>query len=259
MKKESKKGVASKKKTIPKKNIRKKDKKQIRKVTNKKVVKTKKIRKIRYGRIFLSLFLFILMIYLLSFFLKFPIRNIYIYNNQILSDQEIIDLAGLRNYPSIFSKTASSIERQLEKNISIKKAIVQKKKLKEIHIQIEENYPLFFDSSKNRTILKSKEETEENVGGPILINYVPDTIYGLLSEKMLVIDYAILNRVSEMKYDPNTVDEERFLFTMNDGNYVYLTLEKFDKINNYVDIIKNFENQKGILYLDSGEYFKIFE
>lgn len=46
---------------------------------------------------------------------------------------------------------------------------------------------------------------------------------------------------------------------MNDGNYVYLTLTSFKKINNYVDILKNFENQKGILYLDSGEYFQVLE
>ncbi|MBD9085093.1 cell division protein FtsQ, partial [bacterium] len=68
-----------------------------------------------------------------------------------------------------------------------------------------------------------------------------------------------LKRISEIKYDPNSVDEERFLFTMNDGNYVYLTLIHLEKINNYVDILKNFENKKGILYLDSGEYFKVME
>ena len=45
---------------------------------------------------------------------------------------------------------------------------------------------------------------------------------------------------------------------MNDGNYVYLTLKKFDNINKYVDMIKSFDNKKGILHLDSGEYFKQF-
>ena len=46
---------------------------------------------------------------------------------------------------------------------------------------------------------------------------------------------------------------------MNDGNYVYLTLNKFLKINSYLDIVKEFNNKKGILYLDSGEYFKILQ
>ena len=76
---------------------------------------------------------------------------------------------------------------------------------------------------------------------------------------MSKINRDILNRISEIKYDPNSVDKERFIFTMNDGNYVYLTLIHFEKINNYVEILKNFESQKGILYLDSGEYFQVYE
>ena len=46
---------------------------------------------------------------------------------------------------------------------------------------------------------------------------------------------------------------------MDDGNYVYLTLSKLSSVNNYVSIIKNFESKKGILFLDSGEYFQILE
>lgn len=236
----------------------KKDKKRknVKKVNNK---RTKKRFKIRYGRIFLSLLIVFLVFYLIFSVAKFPIKNIFIYNNQILSDQEIIDMAGISNYPSILSKTTREMEKRLEKNIYIKKAKVTKKKLKEIHIVIEENYCVFYDTSKNVSILKNKEEVEGLLNCPILINYVPDKIYNDFIDKMVKIDKNVINRISEIKYDPNSVDEERFLFTMSDGNYVYLTLMYFDKINNYVDIIKNFKNQKGILYLDSGEYFKVFE
>ena len=76
---------------------------------------------------------------------------------------------------------------------------------------------------------------------------------------MGLLNKDILIRISEIKYDPNDIDNERFYLTMNDGNYVYLTLNKFDKINNYLEIVKTFNNKKGILYLDSGEYFEIFD
>ena len=72
---------------------------------------------------------------------------------------------------------------------------------------------------------------------------IPDTLYEKFIKKISEIDYDVLKRVSEIKYDKNEVDETRFLFTMNDGNYVYLT----------------FNNSKGVLYLDSGEYFEIFK
>ena len=76
---------------------------------------------------------------------------------------------------------------------------------------------------------------------------------------MQKINKEVLERISEIKYDPNDVDTERFLFMMDDGNYVYITLSKIENINNYINIIKNFNSKKGILYLDSGEYFKILD
>ena len=79
--------------------------------------------------------------------------------------------------------------------------------------------------------------------------------------KFLSLNMDVITRISEVKYDPNNVDNERFLLTMNDGNFVYLTLAYFDKMDSYVsirlDIISKYGEKKGILYLDSGEYFKI--
>lgn len=230
-----------------------------RKTNKKKNIKKVKKRKIRFGRIFLVLIILFLLFYLLANIFKFPIKNIYVKGNNILSDQEIIEITQIENYPSIFSKSSNEMKKRLEKNIYIKKAKITKKYLREVHITIEDNYPLFYDSDKKKTILLNKKKTTEKLNAPLLINYVPDTIYNLFLEKMSSLDYDTIKRISEIKYDPNEVDEERFLLTMSDGNYVYLTLEKFEVINNYVDIIKTFNNKKGILYLDSGEYFKIME
>ena len=221
-------------------------------------IKKKKI-KIRYGRLLLALLIFGLIIYLISKYLNFPIKNIFIYDNTLFTDQEIIDMAQISNYPSIITTKNTTIKKRLEKNALIKKATIVKRKLKEVHITIEENYPLFYDSTNKKVILKDKSEESLDIPTTVLINYIPDTIYKDFVDKMTIIDREILNRISEIKYDPNSVDEERFLLTMNDGNYVYLTLIHFEKINNYVEILKKFENQKGILYLDSGEYFKVFE
>ncbi len=231
-------------------------KKKKRKVIKK---KQKKHIKIKYGRIILALIILGLFIYLIGQIFKFPIKNIYIYNNTILSDQEIIDIAHLNNYPSIISTTNFMVKNRLEKNVFIKSAKVYKKKLKEIHIKIEENYPLFYNSTSKKTVLSNKSLTTVEMISPVLVNYVPDTIYKDFLDEMSKIDRNVIDRISEIKYDPNSVDGERFIFTMNDGNYVYLTLIHFEKINNYVDILKNFENKKGVLYLDSGEYFQVYE
>lgn len=222
-----------------------------------------KVRKVRFGRILLVLTILFLLVYLVMQVFSFPIKNIYIAGNDFLSDQEIIELAHIEDYPSMFKYTKSEIEGNLEKNTYIKEAKVKKKNLKEIHITIEENKPLFYDSSKEKTILLDRTEVESDLNAPILLNYVPDTIYESFIDKLSLVDNNIMYKISEIKYDPNDVDDERFLLTMNDGNYVYLTLYKFEKINNYVDIIKEvltkYKKEKGTLFLDEGEYFEVFK
>ena len=70
---------------------------------------------------------------------------------------------------------------------------------------------------------------------------------------------AILLKISEIEYTPNEVDGERFTLTMNDGNLVYITLNKIEKINKYNSIYSNLNGKKGIIYLDFGDYIEIKE
>jgi len=246
---------------MKKKNKKKNVKKNI-KNKNKKIVKKKK-RKLRIGRILILFLIIILIIIIFKLFLKIPIKNFYVKGNINLTDQEIIDLSKLEDYPSLFKYSSKQIEENIESSDYIKKAIVKKKKLKEIHIEIEENIVLFYNTNTKKTVLLNKKEVTKELNGPILINYVPDKVYEKLIEQMSLIDIKILNRISEIKYDPSNVDKERFLFTMNDGNYVYITLEKLESINNYtkisLEIINKFGKKNGTLYLDAGEYFEIFD
>ena len=143
------------------------------------------------------------------------------------------------------------------KNVYIKKAKVIRPSLTKVVIEVEENLPLFYYLPKDKTILTDESEVDDNFPVPTVINYVPDKIYSKLLKAISEVDYNIVKRISEIMYDPNEVDEGRFYLTMNDGNGVYLTLNKFTRIDNYLDIIKEFDNKKGILYLDSGEYFEV--
>lgn len=216
----------------------------------------KKKRKIKYQNI-LAFFLFVyLIIFLIVKIINKNITNIYIINNNYLSDQMIIDIAGINNYPKTFIYTSNKIRRNLENDINIKSAKVYKKNLTEVYIEIIENRPLFYSVANNKTVLMDQSEVDIKYEVPILINYVPDVIYEEFKEQMSLINENVIKRISEIKYDPNEVDDERFSLSMIDGNYVYLTLNKYNKLNNYIEIIKKF-NEKGILYLDSGEYFEI--
>lgn len=226
---------------------------------------TKKVKRkrIRFGRVFLSIIFVALIVYLVSNYVKFPLKSIFIYNNQLLSDQEIIDMAGISNYPSIFDINHLKLEKKLKKNIYIKDVKIKLKHFREIDIYITENTPLFYNSSNGKTVFLNAKEQTGMLDVPVLINYVPDTIYSQFVEKMGKIDYGILNKISEIKYDPSSVDDMRFLLLMTDGNYAYLTLDKFTKINKYSSIMEQvlgkYASQKGIIYLDEGEYFEVLK
>ena len=221
--------------------------------------KMKKKRKIKVKNV-LFVFIFIVLILLgLAFLTDVKINNIVIKGNSLYSDWEIIEKAGLSDYPSSLKTLSKTIEDRLERDDYIKKVDVERPSLTKVVINVEENLPLFYYLPASKTILADKTEVSDNFPVPTVINYVPDKIYSEFLTAISEVSYDIVKRISEIKYDPNEVDDGRFFLTMNDGNRVYLTLNKFKRIDDYLDIIKEFDNKKGILYLDSGEYFEVKE
>jgi len=216
-----------------------------------------KKRKLKMRNVFVFFIIVLIVLAIMSLLSTIKIKYIIVKNNSFYSDWQIIKLAGLDEYPETFSNFSSTIEKRLTKNSFITDAKVSKKWFTTVTIEVKENLPLYYYVPNSKTVLSDKKEINENFSVPTVINYIPDKIYKNFIAEMNAIDYSILTRMSEIKYDPNDVDEERFLITMNDGNYVYLTLDKYSKIDKYLEIIKKFDNKKGILYLDSGEYFKI--
>ncbi len=220
---------------------------------------TKKRRKLNLKKLLTFLIVTFLIIYTIIKIVNLKITNIYIYNNNILSDQEIIDLAGISDYPKSINNPTWTIEKNIEKSVYIKSVKVTKEKLTIIKIEVEENIPLFYNDVTKKVVLDNKKEVDKEFDVPKLLNFIPNDIYDEFINKMINVKSDILNRISEIKYDPNELDKERFLLIMKDGNYVYITLNRFETINNYVSIIKKFDNKKGILKLDAGNVFEYFD
>ncbi len=259
--KKKKKGTIPKSKTVKKQvkktPVKKQPKKTAQKAKVKKPVQKKKV-KIRYRRVLVALVIFMIFGFSLFLVCNAPITNLYVYGNTYYKDQTILELAGLANYPANITVMPSLIEKNLEKEELIKEAKV-KKWGRSVSITITENVPLFYYNSMNRTVLLDGTESTIQYSAPILINYVPDTQYESFLKAMQEVDLDVLERISEIKYDPDEVDDGRFLLSMRDGNYVYLTLSRFDAINSYINIIREFPGQKGILYLNAGNSFEVLE
>jgi cell division septal protein FtsQ len=221
-------------------------------------------KKRRVNKIFKVLFIILVLVFILYIFpcyiLDIRIKNIYIKNNNILTDKQIIEIANLEDYPNYYKINTFKIKKSLKSNPYIKDCKVYKGLFNKITIDITENKILFIRLDTKKIVFENKKEIDydkELLSVPYLINYVPDTKYNTLIDKLNKIDDEVLYKISEIKYDPNKYDEDRFLLYMDDDNYVYVTLTKMNLLNKYNEAITKFEGKKGTLYLDSGNYFEI--
>lgn len=230
---------------------------------DKKKIKVKvKKKKINFKKLLLLLLILYILYFFIDSILNYKITNIYILNNNIVSDNEIIKLAKLDNYPSFILSFKKKIKNNILKNDYIKDVIVEKKLFGKVYIKIEEEKVLYLNKSTNKLILSNGSNVDNiyNITTiPILINDIDKNIYNNVIKSFSKIDNKILLKISEIEYVPLEVDKERFLFYMNDSNYVYINLQKIESINKYEEIKNNLENKKGIIYLDSGNYFEVKE
>lgn len=227
----------------------------------KKIVKKRKIK-------LLPCLIVLLLIGGLSFgvyyYLQLPIYNLIVKNTTYLNDDYILELAGVKNYPSFWLSSTHEMEKKLEESPYISDVQIHRKFFHVLELDINENKPLFINNTNQTVVFSDKEEvvlTDEIdlFRIPRLINYVPDNKYKSFIQGMAHIKRDILGKISDIEYKPNDYDKDRFLLYMDDGNMVYLTLTKFDMINYYNDVLSQLENKKGILYLDSGNHFQIME
>lgn len=223
-----------------------------------KKVKVKVIKKkLKIKNIIITIIIFLLIISFGIDMINLPVKNIYITGNNLLNDKTIITLSDLNNYPPHISTFFTNIKGKILKNDYIKSVKVKRTISRKIYIEIEEYDPICI--YKEKLVLSSTK----SVNNTYNIDYVPyiinniDVIYDKFVSKFTKVDKDILLKISHIEYSPNEVDKERFLLYMTDSNYVYITLSKIDKINKYNSIVQKLENQKGIIYLDSGDYIEV--
>ena len=220
----------------------------------------RKKRKIKYKNLIFLIFIIGLVFFCFYAIFNINVKNIYVKGNELLTDQQVIDAAGLKNYPKIMSVNKKKLKSKIEDDVYINSAKIKFKKFRqEITIEVTENKPILFYEYDHTYLLSDGSEVSDKYVVPTLINQTPDTILKKLLTKLNSLDDDVLERISEIRYYPSNVDEELFYLIMNDGNYVYINFNSFNKLNNYIDILKAFDNKKGTLHLDSGDYLELFD
>lgn len=225
-----------------------------------KVIKKKKLR-------LLPFLIFIIVIAIIVFtcllILDTKVKNIIITGNEVLSDDEIIDLAGLTNYPSFYKTLNITMKNNITKEPLIKSVNINRKFYHIIEIKVEEYKILYKREDNGKYVLENNKEITLSKRTPYtiprLINEIPTNKLDIFIKYFKRIDLNIREKISEINYVPNEFDDDRFLLYMDDGNSVYMTITKFERLNYYNDVLPQLDGRKGILYLDSGNHFQIME
>ena len=224
----------------------------------KKVIKKKKLRLLPF---LIFIIIISIIVFVCLFILDTKVKNIIITGNEILSDDEIIEYAGLSNYPSFYKTLNSNFKDGIKKNPLIKDVDVNRSFYHVIEIKVKEYEILYKREDNGKYVLDNKKEItldkETPYVIPRLINEIPSTLLNRFIKYYKRIDLSIREKISEIKYDPNDYDKDRFLLYMDDGNSVYVTITKFERLNYYNDVLPQLDGKKGILYLDSGNHFQI--
>lgn len=216
-------------------------------------------KKFNFGKFILFILIICLIYFEIKYLCSIKTKNIIIVNNNYYSDEEIIETAGIEDYPKFITLSRKKIKNKLSSLDLIEDVEIKKEFGFVLRIIIKEKKILYYIRSNNEyKVSDNKNYSLDNVNGvPTLINYVPEEVEKKFVAKLKEIDSNIINMISEIEYNKTSYDSERFLLYMNDGNEVYITVSRTNLLNKYVEIVTKLDNKKGILYLDSGNYFEI--
>ena len=212
---------------------------------------------------FICFIIFLVIIYfVIDYVFSVRTKNIVVLNSNYYSDEIIIEIAGIEKYPEFLKLKKNDVKNKLKKLPLINDVKISKKFGYILELDIVEKKVLYLVRSSNKYKLNTNEEysSDDILNVPTLINFVPSDIEEEFIKELSKIDTNILNLISEIEYSVTDYDDERFILYMNDGNEVYVTNNRLHMLNKYISIMKKISSdKKGILYLDTGNYFKIKE
>ena len=225
-----------------------------------KIVKKKKLRILPF---LVFIIIISIIIFLALLLIDTKVKNIIITGNEVISDEEVITRSKLTNYPSFYKSSTKTMEKAIKENPIVKSVNIKREFYHIFNIEIKEYEILYKKEEDGKYVLENKEEITltNNIPYmiPKLINEIPNNKLKSFIKYYKRINKDIREKISEIKYDPNIYDKDRFLLYMDDGNSVYLTITKFERLNYYNDVLPQLDGRKGYLYLDSGNHFQIMQ
>lgn len=214
-------------------------------------------RKFNFTKFLMSILFICILYFVISYLLNIKTKNIVILNNEYYTDDNIIESANIEDYPKFILLNRSSVVKKIKTLDLIDNVKVSKKLGFILKIDVKEKKVLYLTRSTNKYKLSDNTNYDSSIkyNVPLLINYIPEDVEKEFVSEFSNIDKNIISLISEIEYAKNDYDSKRFKLYMNDGNLVYINTNKMYLLNKYMKVVTTLDSKKGILYLDSGNYF----
>ncbi|MFC4712532.1 cell division protein FtsQ/DivIB [Planococcus dechangensis] len=212
----------------------------------------------------LFIFVTLLLVLLYSQSTYSEIQSIEVNGAELFDGESYKQASTLQIGDSMWSFNSDEIEGLLETLVWVESASVQKKWLTSVEVEIEEFVEMgYLDQGNNYQVVLSNgvvlNQPVSNIEGPIFSNFEDEAKREALVEQLVNTEPEVQNLISQIILDPEEERADYITIYMNDGNEIKAILSTLaEKINYYPSVTAQLEDQKGVIDMEVGIYFRSF-
>jgi cell division protein FtsQ len=212
----------------------------------------------------LFIFVSLLLVLLYSQSTYSEIQSIEVKGAELFDGESYKQASTLQIGDSMWSFNSNEIEQRLETLEWVESVSVQKKWLTSVEVEIEEFVEMgYLDQGNNYQVVLSNgivlNQPVTNIEGPIFSNFEDAAKREALVEQLVNTEPEVQNLISQIILDPEEERADYITIYMNDGNEIKAILSTLaEKINYYPSVTAQLEEQKGVIDMEVGIYFRSF-
>jgi len=214
--------------------------------------------------------LFLVLLFLLLYFQSSysDIQKITVDGAKLVKEDYYIDKSGLQVGDSMWGFKVADIEKRLQEDW-VKDVTVKRKWLTTVEIKVKEYRKVayifedhrFYPILENGVVYKSSEKVDPTIDAPIFLNFDDEKLRKKVLKELAELDDEVLALISQINLNATESDPYSITLFMNDGFEVRAEINTLaEKMKYYPAIVAQIENavenEKGIIDIEVGSYFK---
>lgn len=191
------------------------------------------------------------------------VNRVVVRGNQELSANQVERASGLKTGRYIWNTTRNqeqTLKQAQKRNKQIKSLTVKRTGWRSIQITVSE-YPTIGLVSKNGRLQQLLANGESIPAGEHINNFINYSGFSkspvhlkIAAREIGKLPRSVRSAISDVTYSPTSINSDRLILLMNDGNTVYVTADELSSKMKYYPAIVSQMNGRGVINLQYGAY-----